>query len=64
MRIEKPIKVIDFGARKITCNLHRRDRQRMRIIVSPELTVDVFVPSSANEGQIEAALMKKAAWKI
>ena len=64
MRTDKSIKAIAFGTRKITYNLHHQDRKRMRIVVSPELTVDVFVPSSANEGQIEAALMKKAAWKI
>jgi predicted metal-dependent hydrolase len=62
MRIDKPMKEFAFGTRKITYNLHRQDRKRMRIVVSPELTVDVFAPAAANEEQIEAALMKKAAW--
>jgi predicted metal-dependent hydrolase len=56
------MKEFAFGTRKITYNLHRQDRKRMRIVVSPELTVDVLVPAAANEEQIEAALMKKAAW--
>ena len=34
----------------------------MRIVVSPELTVDVFAPATANEEQIETALIKKAVW--
>ena len=54
--------VIDFGTRKITYNLHRQDLQRQRIVVAPELTVDVFAPATANEEQIQAAVMKKAAW--
>jgi len=62
MRIDESIKAIDFGARKITYTLHRQDRRRMRIVVSPELTVDVFAPATANEEQIEAAVKRKAAW--
>ena len=62
MRNDKPMKAIAFGTRKITYNLHHQDRKRMRIAVLPELTVDVFAPITADEEQIEAALMKKAAW--
>ena len=62
MRIDSPAKAIVFGSRKIVYNLYRRDRKRMRIVVSPELTVDVFAPAAVNEKQIEAAVMKNAAW--
>jgi predicted metal-dependent hydrolase len=54
--------VIDFGTRKITYNLHRENRKRLRIVVAPDLTVDVFAPATANEDQIQDAVMKKAAW--
>jgi predicted metal-dependent hydrolase len=54
--------VIDFGTRKITYNLHHEDRKRLRIVVAPDLTVDVFAPVTADEDQIQIALMKKAAW--
>ena len=54
--------VIDFGTRKIIYNLHREDRKKLRIVVAPELTVDVFAPVTADEDQIQAAVMKKAAW--
>ena len=62
MRIDGAMSVIDFGTRKITYNLHREDRKRMRIVVAPDLTVEVFVPATADEDQTQAALMKKAAW--
>jgi predicted metal-dependent hydrolase len=62
MRINASMNVIDFGARRITYNLHRQDRRRLRIVVAPELTVDVFVPEAADEEQIQAAVEKKAAW--
>ncbi|MBT8368923.1 MAG: DUF45 domain-containing protein [Deltaproteobacteria bacterium] len=54
--------VIDFGTRKIKYNLHRENRKSLRIVVAPKLTVNVFAPGTAGEEQIQAAVMKKAAW--
>jgi predicted metal-dependent hydrolase len=62
MRIDDSMKVIEFGTRKLKYNLHRENRKRLRIVVAPELTVDVFAPATAGEEQIQAAVMKKAAW--
>jgi predicted metal-dependent hydrolase len=62
MRTDGFMNVIDFGTRKITYNLHRENRKRLRIVVAPDLTVDVFAPATANEDQIQDAVMKKAAW--
>ena len=62
MRTDGFMNVIDFGTRKITYTLHREDRKRLRIVVAPDLTVDVFEPATADEDQIQAAVMKKAAW--
>ena len=62
MRTDGLMNVIDFGTRKITYNLHREDRKRLRIVVAPEPTVDVFAPATAAADQIQAAVMKKAAW--
>lgn len=62
MRTDKSIKAIVFGTREIAYKLHRQDRRKMRIVVSPDLTVDVFAPANANEEQIETALIKKAVW--
>ena len=62
MRIDGFMNVIDFGTRKITYNLHREDRKRLRIVVALDLIVDVFAPATADEDQIQATVMKKAAW--
>jgi hypothetical protein len=62
MRIDDSMNVINFGTRKIKYNLHRENRKRLRIVVAPELTVDVFAPAAAEEEQIQAAVMQKAAW--
>lgn len=62
MRTDGTMNVIDFGTRKIIYTLHREDRKRLRIVVAPELTVDVFAPATDDEDQIQAAVMKKAAW--
>ena len=62
MRIDDSMDVIDFGTRKITYNLHREDLKRLRIVVAPELTVDVFAPATDDDDQVQAAVMKKAAW--
>ena len=62
MRTDGFMNVIDFGTRKIAYNLYREDRKRLRIVVAPELTVDVFAPEVADEEEIHTAVMKKAAW--
>ena len=64
MRTDGAMNVVDFGTRKITYNLHRENRKRMRIVISPELTVDVFAPATADEDQIKTAVMKKAAYSL
>jgi predicted metal-dependent hydrolase len=61
-KTESPKGVIQFGARQIQYHLHRDNRRHLRVVVSPELKVDVFVPKTATEGQIHAAVKKKAPW--
>jgi hypothetical protein len=53
---------IEFGPRRILYDLHREERKRLRIVIAPELTVDVFAPLAAGDEEIHAALEKKAAW--
>jgi predicted metal-dependent hydrolase len=55
---------MDFGSRKISYRLHRGDRKHLRIVVSPELTVDVLAPNSATDKAIQAAIKKKTPWII
>lgn len=54
--------IIDFGSRKIVYRLHHADRRRLRIVVSPDLNVDVFAPKSARDFNIREAVKKKAPW--
>jgi len=54
--------IIEFGSRQIPYRLYRADRKRLRIVVSPELTVDVHAPRTANDEQIHLAVRKKAPW--
>jgi len=62
MKTNIPLHIIKFGSRQIQCRLHRADRKRLRVVVAPELIVDVFAPKTANDEQIHLALQKKAPW--
>jgi len=62
MKTEPEKHIIEFGSRLIQYRLHRVDRKRLRVVVSPELTVDVFAPKSINANQIHLALQKRAPW--
>jgi len=62
MKTEAEKHVIEFGARRVPYRLHRVDGTRLRIVVSPELMVDVFAPKTVDDGQILQALHKKAPW--
>jgi len=54
--------VIQFGTRRIPYRLHRADRKRLRVVVSPDLTVDVFAPKTVNDERVRVAVQKKAPW--
>jgi predicted metal-dependent hydrolase len=54
--------VIKLGKRQIQYRLHLSERRSLKIIVSPELSVDVLAPKSAEDNQIHAAVQKKALW--
>jgi predicted metal-dependent hydrolase len=53
---------LKYGTRNIPYNLHLVKRKRLRIVVTPELTVDVYAPDTANDHEIESALRKKTTW--
>jgi len=54
--------MIQFGKRQIPYFLHRTERKRLRVVVTPELRVDVFAPKDADDAQVLAAVRKKAPW--
>jgi len=62
MKTKDATHVLEFGSRRISYRLHRTDRKRLRIIVSPELTVDVYAPETTSDEQVHSAVQKKAPW--
>ena len=54
--------IIQFGNREIPYRLYRAERKRLRIVVYPELTVDIYAPKLASEEQVKLAVHKKAPW--
>ena len=53
---------MEFGSRQIQYRLHRADRKRLRVVVSPELMVDVYAPRNTDDEKIRLAVQKKASW--
>ena len=64
MKIKPEQHIIEFGSRKIPYRLHRAERKHLRIVVAPELTVDIFAPQSAGDEHIQEAIKKKAPWIV
>src|SRR6056297_2049032 len=63
MKAEAPVdRLLDFGGRQISYRLVRDQRKRMRIVVKPDLSVQVSVPRRARERDIEKLLRGKARW--
>jgi hypothetical protein len=54
--------LLSFGARRIAYRLHRAARRRLKIVVSPDLRVDVFAPPGVDLDAIRAAVTQKAPW--
>jgi hypothetical protein len=51
-----------FGSRTIEYRLHFGSRKRLRITVSPDLTVDVHAPPGYTEEEIQEKVSAKAPW--
>jgi predicted metal-dependent hydrolase len=62
MKTDSTKYIIQFGTRQIKYHLQRDDRKRLRVVVSPELKVNVFAPKTASDGKILEVLKKKARW--
>jgi predicted metal-dependent hydrolase len=53
---------IHFGDRDLAYSLCRSVRKQLRIVVTPELRVEVFAPLAASDDQVRSAVREKAAW--
>jgi len=62
MKTEYKNRVLQFGDRKISYRLHRSKRKHLRIVVSPDLLVEVYAPKRIHSTQIQEAVLKKAGW--
>jgi predicted metal-dependent hydrolase len=62
MKTDPQPHTISFGKRKISFVLHRKGRKRLKIVVTPELNVEVFAPNNATQDQVLLAVYKKAPW--
>lgn len=62
MKINVEKHILEFGSRQIPYRLHRADRKRLRVVVSPELVVDVYAPRNTDDEKIRLAVQKKASW--
>lgn len=62
MKTESTSRILQFGARRIAYRLYRVDRKRLRVVVSPDLSVEVHAPRSAPEEAVLAAVRHRAPW--
>ena len=62
MKTDSSQDILEFGSKRIPYRLHLTKRKTLRIVVSPDLTVDVYAPEHASSSEIHAALNKKKAW--
>jgi len=62
MKTEAQTHRIRFGDREITFSLQRNGRKRLKIVVTPELAVEVVAPRTASDDEVRAAMAKKAFW--
>jgi len=64
MKTDPHTHTIRFGDREIAFNLQRNKRKRLKIVVTPDLVVEVFAPLTAADDQILSTVSKKAPWII
>lgn len=51
-----------FGSREIAYSLRVEKREKLRIVVSPDLSVEVTAPEGRSLGEIQKAIARKGRW--
>ncbi len=62
MKINSTGNTLHFGNRMIEYQVYRKDRKRLRIIVTPKKNVEVWAPLDAEDEQIDSAVKRKVSW--
>ncbi len=62
MRIDNQNPSVALGGRVIPYSLHRTVRKRIKIVISPDMSVNVYAPVKAKGTLIAELVQKKAAW--
>jgi len=62
MKTKAEQRTIHFGSKRIDYNLYKGTRKNLRIVVSPEMMIDVKAPDNVGDREIENALRKKVPW--
>jgi predicted metal-dependent hydrolase len=62
MKTDNRTHTLHFGGRDISFSLQRSKRKQLKIVVTPELRVEVYAPDTATDDQVHAAVTKKAFW--
>ena len=62
MKTKTKKETIPLEKHRITYDLHRTDRRNLRIIIEPDLSINMYVPRNATSEDIDAAILKKSKW--
>lgn len=62
MKTETPVRILEYGARRIPYQLLRSWRKRLRLVVLPNLEVRAHAPAWVSERDVHRAVKKKAHW--
>lgn len=62
MKTELSQHAIAFGSRRIAFTLHRGPRKCLRIIVTPNMQVQVYAPITSQDAEVFEAVRKKLPW--
>lgn len=56
--------VLEYGSRRIPYELSISDRKKLRIVVHPDLSVDVHAPTGYSHDEITKVILSKGRWLV
>lgn len=64
MKTDQGERRVSFGSREIAYTLHTMQRKRLRIVVRPDLSIQVDAPEGFDEEEIATAVRSKGRWLV